>query len=121
MSSTSYISVLTTAPQQVPAYLYGHSTAILTLTGDPGVSGGRTGIILAVRSERQSAALLAETQADRLSSGLHAATQHDTFLSALDALTDRLVASRHTSTTYRVTGVREVDTTHGTFHALAAL
>lgn len=95
----AYISVITTAPQQVQAYLYSTAEEVLRMSGSPRVAQDRTGIVLAV-SDSRNVQFTAQYQADRLSSGLHGAKVHETFQDAASHLHSHLVAGKHTATGY---------------------
>lgn len=87
----AYITCITTAPQQVPAYFYAGTEQVLTMSDSPAAL-DRTGLILSVQDPSR-----AQYQADRLSSGLHGARVHETFHDAAAHLLDRLVAGKHTA------------------------
>ena len=97
----AYISVITSAPQQVSAYLYSTAQEILRMQGHPGVAIDRTGLVVAVEALPGNSLATAEYQAGRLNSGLHGARVHETFQEASSHLLSHLVAGKHTQPALR--------------------
>jgi hypothetical protein len=74
LTATRYITVLTSRPDEINAYLYGHTTEIARMS-----DARHTAMILETTgSTEKDAEFLAQYQADRLSSGLHGAKVFDT-------------------------------------------
>jgi hypothetical protein len=74
MSASRTISVLTTNPSQIAAYLYPHTVELDRERVDERTT--RVTLVTSAESEER-AAFLAQYQADRLSSGWHSATVLD--------------------------------------------
>ncbi len=78
--STKYISVITSRPREVKAYLYSYATIRKEWLSD---TSGRSGLLIAVEvSDEDRVQFLADYQADRLLSGMHGAKVHDTWTDA---------------------------------------
>ena len=76
--ATRMIVVYTRRPEQVPAYLYEHTTALSRLSDSR--TPGTAALLLSTEADTEDrASFLAQYQAGRLSSGLHSARVFDTY------------------------------------------
>lgn len=84
--STRYISVITSDPGSVEAYLYAHTNIVSRFPGPDDTRA--TGLVLRTEAKDSDVDYLVNYQADRLSSGLHGTKVHASRTEALQNLLD---------------------------------